>query len=121
MKKLLPLLAAASLSACSTTRVDPQVALARAEIPARVDFASCTPPVWPDAEKQAGHQGKVTLRFLVNTEGKVESASVVDSSGYPALDDAARDTLGKCDFHPGRSGGQPVKTYANIQYVWSLK
>lgn len=47
-------------------------------------------PDYPADELAAGHEGRVVLRVRVNARGSVESADVKQSSGFPALDEAAR-------------------------------
>lgn len=84
------------------------------------DFSTCSKPVYPLASRKAKEAGAVMLRFQISAEGKVEDASVVSSSGYPLLDEAARSSIAKCGFKPGIAGGKPVSSPAIMQYVWRL-
>ena len=80
--------------------------------------AGCTPPAWPLGEKRRGAQGRVTLHFTVEADGKVSKAAVIRSSGYPALDQAARDALAQCAFQPETLDGKPVASKVIMPYQW---
>ncbi|MDN4051859.1 energy transducer TonB [Massilia sp. YIM B02763] len=86
-----------------------------------VDFNSCAKPMYPHADVQAGHQGTVTLSFLVEQDGKVGDSKVVTSSGFATMDEAARTAIMKCRFRPATKNGKPVKDWTKVQYVWTLK
>ena len=86
--------------------------------PGSIKFDSCSRPVYPDEELRQNHQGTVTLRFLVGADGKVKDSRVVTSSGYPALDEAARAGIAKCSFYPAQAEGKPVDAWTLVQYVW---
>jgi TonB family protein len=55
-------------------------------------------------------QGNVTLRIYIDTAGRVhpESTSVVESSGYPALDSAAVYGARELRFRPAIMKGAPL-------------
>jgi protein TonB len=65
-----------------------------------IDFASCAKPVYPQGDREAGHQGTVTLEFLVDENGHMKDAKVTKSTGFRGLDMTALVALGKCNFHP---------------------
>lgn len=87
---------------------------------AKLDFASCAKPHYPHADLQAGHQGEVTLGFLVDEDGRVQDSKVTTSSGFTTLDDEARTTLAKCSFHPALENGKPVQQWTQVRYIWTL-
>jgi TonB family protein len=87
---------------------------------AKIDFASCAKPVYPKADMQAGHQGTVTVDFLVDENGRVKNSKVTASSGFMRLDKEAQTALGKCSFHPALENGKPVQSWAHVKYVWTL-
>jgi TonB family protein len=93
------------------------VALA-ANAPGTIRFDSCARPAYPEEEAKQHHQGLVTLRFLVGADGKVKESLVMKSSGYPALDDAARVAISKCSFNPPAANGKPVNAWIPVQYEW---
>ena len=88
---------------------------------ATADFFSCSKPVWPAADLAAGHQGTVTLTFEIDANGKVLRSKVDNSSGHPALDQAALEGISKCKFNPGMADGKPVRSGMHMRYVWTLK
>ncbi|MFM2087576.1 MAG: hypothetical protein RLZZ237_2445 [Pseudomonadota bacterium] len=81
---------------------------------------SCVRPVYPSASVAAKQTGVVTLSLDIDASGKLTAAHVIKSSGYPALDEAARDGITKCRFLPGLADGKPVNSSFRMQYVWSL-
>ncbi len=86
-----------------------------------LDFSTCAKPAWPAAALQAKQTGTVILSFQVSAAGKVEQSSVARSSGYPALDEAARSGIAKCTFKPALAAGMAVSSPVQVQYVWTLE
>jgi D-alanyl-D-alanine endopeptidase (penicillin-binding protein 7) len=86
-----------------------------------VDFSSCRKPEYPKADLAAGHQGTVTLGFMLDERGTVLDAFVRKSSGHASLDEAARGALALCSFSPALEDGLPVRTMVPVQYVWTLE
>jgi TonB family protein len=86
--------------------------------PGMIRFDTCTRPAYPEQEAGQNHQGRVTLRFLVGADGKVKESRVMSSSGYPALDEAARVAISKCSFNPPMANGQAVDAWVPVQYDW---
>ena len=89
-----------------------------ANAPGMIRFDSCARPAYPEQEAKQNHQGMVTLRFLVGSDGKVKESQVMESSGYPALDDAALVAISKCSFNPPVANGKPVNAWIPVQYDW---
>ena len=87
---------------------------------ATIDFASCAKPVYPQADRQAGHQGTVTLGFLVDENGQVKDSKVTQSTGFMRLDMTAQTALMKCSFRPALENGKPVQKWAYVKYFWTL-
>ena len=83
--------------------------------------ATCAKPDYPSASRRLEEEGTVTLRFLIGTDGRVLQAEIDKTSGYPRLDDAARNGLAKCQFRPGTVDGKPEQSWASIRYTWRLE
>ncbi len=47
----------------------------------------------------------MVLKVTVGPDGKPTHASIFKSSGYPALDDAGKDTVMRWRYKPGTRGG----------------
>ena len=84
-------------------------------------FRTCATPEYPHEMQSRGAEGTSTLRYLINTEGKVVEAALGESSGHPMLDVAARDAIAKCRFKPAMNDGKPVSAWVTVWYVWSLR
>jgi bla regulator protein BlaR1 len=84
------------------------------------DFSSCRKPEYPSADLAAGHEGTVTVDFMIDAHGAVTDSAIARSSGYASMDEAARGALVKCRFNPALRGGKPVAEWTKVQYVWTL-
>jgi protein TonB len=120
--------AANTITAVTTTPPPPVAAIVPppARVPVRVaaviDTAhNCRRPDYPAASRRAEETGKVTLRFLIDTDGRAIKGEVVKSSGHKRLDDAALAGLGLCQFKPGTVDGKAEQSTAQIEYVWKLE
>ncbi|WP_229505056.1 TonB family protein [Massilia mucilaginosa] len=84
------------------------------------NFATCAKPLYPPEALRQEQQGTVTLSFLIGTDGAVKASKIVKSSGFALLDKAASDGIGRCKFTATRVDGQPVQSWMQMQYVWTL-
>lgn len=105
--------------ALTVTAVSPSVQSAERHFTS-ADFSTCALPKWPaEAWRQRQH-GVVTLAFLVDEDGVVQDSKVATSSGYPLLDEAARQAIRQCRFKPGTPQPDKKPRWTHMQYVWSL-
>jgi periplasmic protein TonB len=82
---------------------------------------SAPPPVYPALLKQAGIQGRVILRAVVDTTGRVEPASVrILKSPSPAFDQPTKDWVMKALFRPARLHGRAVRVFINLPVDYAL-
>lgn len=80
------------------------------KVPARV--SSTAAPYYPPALRDAGIEGRVVVRGVIGTDGRVESAQVVRSSGNSTLDNNALSAFYKWRFSAARNdAGQKVRCY----------
>ena len=84
------------------------------------DPTGCVRPVWPQGALEAKHSGTVTLALLVGEDGSIQQSKVTKSSGHEDLDEAARTSIAKCKFVPGKLRGKPQEAWLQMQYVWTL-
>ena len=59
-------------------------------------------PAYPSASRKAGQEGTVLLRIEILANGRTGDISVVQSTGYSALDEAAIAAVGKWQFVPAK-------------------
>jgi protein TonB len=78
-------------------------------------------PVYPPASRRAGEQGTVMLRVLVDERGRPGDISVLKSSGFPKLDQAALDGVRKWTFKPAKNGSTPILSWTRVQVKFELK
>jgi len=78
-------------------------------------------PDYPYDMKSQGLGGVTVVGFIVDSEGTVQDAHVVNSSGYNALDRAACEGVSRWTFKPGRKGGSPVNTRMQIPIKFSIE
>jgi protein TonB len=79
-------------------------------------------PAYPEEARAAKQQGVVTLRVKVDAAGRVGAVQVVQSSGFPILDERARSTVAeKWIFKPANSGGVAVASEVMIPIRFTLE
>lgn len=72
-------------------------------------------PIYPKMAEDLGQQGKVIIAFTVDESGRIISAEVKQSSGYPILDHSALESIKRHWVFPP---GAPDRRYeAPINYV----
>jgi TonB family protein len=77
--------------------------------------------VYPEIAKKNNIQGKVILRFCVNSKGSVTAVSVVRGVD-PSLDaEAIRVVKTLPDFKPGKQDGKPVSVWYFVPITYRLK
>lgn len=89
-------------------------------IAAVVNASACDKPEYPAASARTGEEGIVTLAMLIGIDGRVLEANVEKSSGFKALDRAAKLGLSLCKFKPASTDGVAEKSWTKIQYAWKI-
>tara|TARA_A100001015_G_scaffold172751_1_gene191993 strand:- start:8954 stop:9601 length:648 start_codon:yes stop_codon:yes gene_type:complete len=84
------------------------------------DKEKCTPK-YPRISLRRGEMGQVTVRVLINEDGSSELVSLVNSSGFERLDDAALSAARNCRFISAKRNGVAVKSTAQIPYNFVYK
>ena len=83
---------------------------------------SAVQPKYPSSARNAGVEGVVGVKMLVNASGKVEEAFVVRSSGNADLDEAAVAAVYKWRFSPAKDKfGQKAPCYVTQGIRFDLK
>jgi protein TonB len=70
------------------------------------------PPRYPPTSRREREQGEVRMKVEIDELGRIESVSVVGSSGSPRLDDAAREAIQSWRCQPAERNGKPVRAVA---------
>jgi TonB family protein len=78
-------------------------------------------PEYPAALKAQGLEGEVMVSVDIAATGRVTSVSIVQSSGEPAFDEAARRAALAEQFSPATRGGQPVAFTLSYSYRFRIK
>ena len=71
-----------------------------------------SPPSYPSLSRRLGEEGKLVLRVELDENGYVGTASVVESSSYKRLDEAALAAVKTWRCNPSLRNGQPVRAVA---------
>ena len=79
-------------------------------------------PVYPESERQAGHEGIVLLRVAIDCEGKVSRVVVERSSGYLGLDERALQTvIATWKFHAAELNHEKISSEIFVPIHFRLK
>jgi protein TonB len=94
----------------------------RAESVDRVAFLlSDVRPHYPDALRTAGVGGRVLVRFVVDTAGRVESESVrVLEASHAGFESAVRDVLPRLRFRPAEVDARKVRMLVEMPFEFTL-
>lgn len=76
---------------------------------------------YPSMSRRLGEQGKVMLRVLVDPQGLPAQVVLVDSSGYPRLDEAASSAAKRARFRPYTENGVAQTVWVLLPIVFSLE
>jgi protein TonB len=78
-------------------------------------------PRYPEPLRQAGVDGRVLIRFVVDTMGRIEPSSVqVLASTHALFTRAVLDALGGFSFRPAEAGGRRVEAAAEMPFEFSI-
>lgn len=77
-------------------------------------------PEYPYRSRIRGEQGSVALLVQVDPEGRVVDLSVLRSSGFPALDEAAEKAVRHWRFEPAIRDGAAVFSSATVAITFRL-
>lgn len=84
------------------------------------DYLDNPKPYYPPTSRRIGEQGTVLLRVLVSAQGTSDEVQVRKSSGYPRLDEAARNTVLRWKFVPARRGNEAVPWWVVVPINFEL-
>ena len=107
--------APAAPAAAGQPRPNPITSTAEVALPSSdADYLNNSAPAYPRMSKRLGEQGTVTVRVLINTEGRAEQAEIRTTSGFSRLDEAALETVKRWRYVPGKRAGVPEAMWFNV-------
>jgi protein TonB len=77
-------------------------------------------PAYPEAVRNAGIEGTATIQLLLDLDGSVMDARVLNSSGSQMLDAAAVEAAMKARFTPAMQQDKPVRVWISFPYRFRL-
>lgn len=75
---------------------------------------------YPKRAKRLGIEGRVTLQFVVDTDGRIREATVIKGIGAGCDEEALRVVLAAPGWQPGRQRGKPVKVRMVVPITFKL-
>lgn len=102
------------------TRIDPPA-------PVLVDpspdprFAGAFQPPYPPAMQRMGREGKVVVRVLIGSDGRVKSANIVASDDEAFSSVTLRQALSRWRFRPATRDGAPVEGWKTLTVRFEMK
>lgn len=79
------------------------------------------PQIYPRVSRELGETGVVRLRLLIDEQGRLKHIEVVQSSGYPRLDQQALSNMRQARFQPLIDNGVPREVTTTASIVFSLE
>ena len=77
-------------------------------------------PTYPIASRENGEEGRVWLSLCVSEYGLIDRLQLAQSSGHPALDRSALNTVTHWKFHPARKNGAAIPYCYRLPIVFVL-
>jgi len=74
---------------------------------------------YPELAIEAGLEGRVTAKVLVNESGSV--IKVGSLIGPDIFHDEVRDKVKNLEFTPGLQNGKPVKVWVSVPFIFKMK
>jgi protein TonB len=77
--------------------------------------------LYPQPLRDSGVTGTVVLRFVIDTDGRVEPSTIqVVSTTHPEFGDAAIEAAKRLRFEPAKVNGKSVRVLTSIPIRWQL-
>lgn len=76
---------------------------------------------YPDLARQAGIEGKVLIKAIIDEQGNVLRAEVLKEDGNVGFGQAAIDVVMKCKFTPAKQRDKAVKVAITLPITFKLK
>lgn len=83
-------------------------------------FANSLARLYPPELRDSGRSGEVSVRFIVEPDGRTSHPRVTRSSN-PAFDIPTLHAVRTMRFDPARLGGQPVRVWVELPIAWRVE
>lgn len=77
-------------------------------------------PVYPERAKQRDLEGNVLVSVLVGVDGQVKSVKILEANPPGVFDEAVATAVRQWTFGPATYRGNPVESWVNIPFPFSL-
>jgi len=77
--------------------------------------------VYPEADKEAGHEGTVYVQAFIDENGEVTKVVVKESPGWESMDKVAVDAIKQTKFKPALKNEKPVAVYITVPVKFKLE
>ena len=115
------ILEAAAMEETTTVAAAPETLSVPTPPPKPLVITSAKPikqvkPKYPESARTLGATGRVVIRVLVGTDGKVKKTTVLSSFGNPACEEAALATAQQWEFTPATKDDVPFEQNVSIPF-----
>lgn len=76
---------------------------------------------YPDAAREAGVEGRVTVRFIVERTGRIKDPEVLRGIGNGCDQEAIRVVKSMPNWRPGKQNGMAVNVYYTLPVIFKLQ
>ncbi|MGY4394968.1 protein TonB [Sphingomonas sp. UYAg733] len=83
-------------------------------------YANAFQPTYPAAERRAGNEGRVVVRVLIGTDGRVKQVEKVSAASDAFFEVTERQALNKWRFKPAARDGVPQESWQILSVSFRL-
>jgi protein TonB len=84
-------------------------------------FARDLQPPYPPDERRAGNEGRVVVRVLIGTDGRVDDIQPVSATSASFFEATRRQALGKWHFRAATRGGVAVESWRRMSVSFRMQ
>jgi len=110
-----------SLAPALPAPVPPARGLASGELDRQPMLARRVPPIYPLVARHRGLQGAVTVRFLVDRQGKVQTPQILKADPPGIFEEAVLNSVSAWLFQPGIKDGRKVESWVETTIRFTLE
>ena len=82
--------------------------------------ASRVEPTYPPVSRRNGEEGIVRLKVLVDEKGRAKDVQIAQSSGFPRLDEAAKQAVARWKFVAATNGSSAIQAWTQVAVNFKL-